>query len=174
MLTFELYNALEDFRTVYGLLRTKLVKCFGGVEAQIVLAPTWGEILLQLEQLAAYSEVPFLHLAKSGFTSLGTVVGNSLDWLQTGTNASAGALFDDGVDGSFVFLRWTRLQRTPYWDVSTAYDLSSSRPAQFLSAILACPTETVLVLLHLLFWQDIDRQHLGCNTELVTSCATWV
>ena len=40
------------------------MKCFGGVEAQIVLAPTWGEILLQLEQLAAYSEGPFLHLAQ--------------------------------------------------------------------------------------------------------------
>ena len=39
---------------------------------------------------------------------------------------------------------------------------------QFLSAILACPAETVLVLLHLLFSRDPDRQHLCCNTELVT------
>ena len=42
--------------------------------------------------------------------------------------------------------------------------------AQFLSAILACLAETVLALLHLLFLGDPDRQHLGCNTELVTAC----
>ena len=52
--------------------------------------------------------------------------------------------------------------------------------AQFLSAILACPAETVLAWLSssifffifdILFSRDLDRQHLGCNTELVAASA---
>ena len=42
---------------------------------------------------------------------------------------------------------------------------------QFLSAILACPAETALFLLYLLFSRDYDRRHHCCNTELVAACA---
>ena len=55
------------------------------------------------------------------------MIGNLLDCRDEGTDTSAGPLFNDGGDGSFVFRRWTWLRRTTSWGVSTSCDLSSSR-----------------------------------------------
>ena len=121
---------VRSFRTVYGLVKTKSLKRFGGSR--------WRSDRLSTglggdsAGAGAASGLRLLRgafswLGAGGFTSAGIVVGNSLDCGQTGTCTSAGAWSDDGGDGSFVFRRWTRLRRTAYWGVSTSYDLSSSR-----------------------------------------------
>ena len=74
----------------------------------------------------------------------------------------------DGGDGSFFFISEHGYDQS-HDVVSRPHTISQPVDfTQLLSAILACPAETVLVLLHLLFSRDPDRQHLCCNNELVT------
>ena len=128
MLILELYNALEVFRTVYGLVKVKSPKCFGGRRwSSERLSTDLGGDSAAAGATFCLLRGTFSWLGAGGVTSLGTVVGHSLDCGQTGTNTSAGTLSEDGGDGSFVFSRWTRLRRTTYWGVSTSYDLPSSR-----------------------------------------------
>ena len=58
----------------------------------------------------------------------------------------------------------------PHGEVSRPHTISHPVDfAQFLSAILACPAETVL--LHLLFSKGLDRHHFDYSTEVVAACA---
>ena len=60
----------------------------------------------------------------------------------------------------------------PHDEASRPHTISHSVDlAQFLSATLACPAETVQVLLHLLFSKGLHRQHFDYSPELVAACA---
>ena len=93
-----------------------------------------GETLLQKEQLPAYSDEHFLTWCR--WIWLETVVSNSLNCRKMKTDISAGAWSDDGSDGSFVFRRWTQMQRTTWWGISTSDNLSPSQ----LRRIPFCPS----------------------------------
>ena len=142
------------------------------VEAQSVLAPTWVETLLQLEQLPAYSEGCLLDLAQVEL----------LPWEQwSATHWTADKREQTPQQGPGLMMAVTAHLSSAAEQGCNEPHIEASRPhifshlvdfAQFLSAIPACPAETILVLLHLLFSRDVDRHRCGCNSELVASCAT--
>ena len=141
------------------------------VDAQIVLALAWVETQLKLEQLPAYSEEQFLDLAqldlllRERWSAIHWTVDKREQTPLQGpglTMAPAIHLSSAGEHGC----------DEPHDEASRLHTISHPvNFAQFLSVILACPAETVLALLHLLFSRDLGRQHLGCNTELVAACA---
>ena len=140
------------------------------VEAQSVLAPTWVETLLQLEQLSAYSEGRFLDLAQVELPPWERW--SATHWtadkreqtpqqgpcLKMAVTAHLSLAGEQGCDEPLI-------EAFPPHMISHLVDF-----AQFLSTIPACPAERVLVLLHLLFSRD--RHHRSFNSELVASCAT--
>ena len=61
----ELHNVLEVFKTVYALSKQSHLSALVAVDdAEIVLALAWAENLLQLEQLAAYSQAHYRDLTQ--------------------------------------------------------------------------------------------------------------
>lgn len=119
----------QHITTVYGFVKTKSLEGFGGHHWRSDrLSIGLGGDFAAVEGTTGPITDAFPSPDEGGFTSpAGTVIGNLLDSRDEGTDTSAGPLFNDGGDGSFVFRRWTWLRRTTSWGVSTSCDLSSSR-----------------------------------------------
>ena len=171
MLILELYNALEVFRTVYGLVKTKSLKCFGGGRWRSErLSIDLGGDCCSWSNFRIYSEGRFLDLARWSYF-LGNS-GRQLIGLRTNGNKHLSRGLMMAVT-AHLSLAGEQGCDEPHIEVSGPHMISHPVDfAQFLSAIPACPAETVLVLLHLLFSRELDRHHCGCNSELVASCAT--
>ena len=93
-------------RTVYGLVKTKSLKRFGGRRWRSDrLSTGLGGDSAEVGATPGLLRGAVSWLGAGGFTSSGTVVGNSLDCGQTGTDTSVGAWSDDRGGGSFVFRR---------------------------------------------------------------------
>ena len=129
------------------------------------------ETLLELEQLPAYSGEHFHDLAQVDLLprERWSVTHWTADKRVHAPQQGPGPTMAVTAHLSFVGEHGCEEPRT---EASRPHTISHPVDfAQFLSDILACLAETVLVFLHLLFSRDLDRQHLDCNTELVATCA---
>ena len=125
------------------------------------------EALLQLEKLPAYSEVQCLDLAQVDLLSQerrSATHWTADKWEHT-PQQGPGLMMVVVAHLSFIYCL-----SDPHDKASRPHTISHPVTfTHFLSVILACPAERVSALLHLLFSRDVDQQHLGCNTKLVTA-----
>ena len=137
------------------------------VEAQSVLASTWLETLLQLEQLPAYSEGRFLDWAQVELLpgERWSVTHSTADKREQTPQQGRGLMM---AVAAHLSLTGEHGCDEPLIEASRPHMISHPVDfAQFFSTIPACPAETVLALLHLLLSRDLDRHHRGFNGELV-------